>query len=239
MNKINIAIIEDVKEQAELLSKLIVQYLKENFLFGQLDIYESGEVFFEAIKNKTYQIVFLDISLGEEHGISIAKQIRSLDKAVSIVFATSSIEYAIESYDVSATYYVVKPVQKKYIWMAMEKACKTWVPSNNILKVLIDNVEKGILFSEIFFVDCQDRKVHIHMREREYIISNPAQEIFEILENEPTFLISNRWVGVNMDHVEEMQKDDFLLKNGKSVPIRVRNRKDVKSHYTEYKLKKI
>ena len=44
------------------------------------------------------------------NGIELAKEIRSSDKAADIIFLTSSPEFAVESYTVKASNYLVKPV---------------------------------------------------------------------------------------------------------------------------------
>lgn len=44
------------------------------------------------------------------NGIELAKEIRSSDKAADIIFLTSSHEFAVESYTVKASNYLVKPV---------------------------------------------------------------------------------------------------------------------------------
>lgn len=45
-------------------------------------------------------------------GMNLATEIRSFDKASDIIFLTSSPEFAVESYCVKATDYILKPVDK-------------------------------------------------------------------------------------------------------------------------------
>ena len=43
-------------------------------------------------------------------GMELARKIRSFDKSADIIFLTTSPEYAVESYTVKATNYLMKPI---------------------------------------------------------------------------------------------------------------------------------
>ena len=65
--------------------------------------------FLEAFEEH-YDIYLLDVVMPGLNGIELAKEIRSSDKAADIIFLTSSPEFAVESYTVKASNYLVKPV---------------------------------------------------------------------------------------------------------------------------------
>ena len=58
-----------------------------------------------------YDLVVLDIFMGKMTGIEVAEKLRETDKSVHIAFGTSSNEFASESYDLNACYYLCKPFQ--------------------------------------------------------------------------------------------------------------------------------
>lgn len=53
-----------------------------------------------------------------------AKELRYIDAAVPIVFLTSSKEFAIESYDVKAFHYLLKPLDAKKLSAVMDDFLK-------------------------------------------------------------------------------------------------------------------
>ncbi|MFQ7549226.1 MAG: LytTR family transcriptional regulator DNA-binding domain-containing protein [Blautia marasmi] len=61
--------------------------------------------------------------------------------------------------------------------------------------------------------------------------------VLDSLSRDPRFLSCNRNVMVNMDWIESVPSDEFLLKNQERVPIRQRGRKTVKKTFLEYTLK--
>ena len=61
-------------------------------------------------KGTRYDILFLDVIMPAENGITAAKEIRQYDNVVKIIFLTSSAEFAVESYVVGAHFYQLKPI---------------------------------------------------------------------------------------------------------------------------------
>ena len=61
-------------------------------------------------KGTRYDILFLDVIMPAENGITAAKEIRQYDNVVKIIFLTSSAEFAVESYVVGAYFYQLKPI---------------------------------------------------------------------------------------------------------------------------------
>ncbi len=64
----------------------------------------------EIEKGTRYDILFLDVIMPAENGITAAKEIRQYDNVVKIIFLTSSAEFAVESYVVGAYFYQIKPI---------------------------------------------------------------------------------------------------------------------------------
>lgn len=58
----------------------------------------------------TIDIAFLDISMPTLNGIQLAKQIKRTSPQVNVIFATAYEEYALESYELHASGYLLKPV---------------------------------------------------------------------------------------------------------------------------------
>ena len=57
-------------------------------------------------------------------GMETARELRLTDSAVKIIFLTSSPEFALESYDVKAEGYLLKPVSYEKIKKTLDDCCK-------------------------------------------------------------------------------------------------------------------
>ena len=54
------------------------------------------------------------------NGIDTAKEIRSMGLTVPVIFLTSSREFALDSYDVKAFHYLLKPVNTLKLFSVMD-----------------------------------------------------------------------------------------------------------------------
>ena len=71
--------------------------------------FSSGEEFLSRFTAGLYDLVVLDIFMGDLTGVDVARKIRETDHNVRLVFCTTSNDFASESYEVDACYYLLKP----------------------------------------------------------------------------------------------------------------------------------
>ncbi len=85
---------------------------QHNLQYGTLDRFSSGEDFLGAFTPGKYDLIFLDIYMDGITGMETAKRIRQTDHDCRIIFITISPEFAVESYNVNASFYLLKPIGK-------------------------------------------------------------------------------------------------------------------------------
>jgi DNA-binding LytR/AlgR family response regulator len=75
-------------------------------------------------------IMFLDIQLPQVSGLEL---VRTLSHPVKIIFTTAFSEHALESYDVAATDYLLKPIRFERFVIAVHKALVALAPTGPVL----------------------------------------------------------------------------------------------------------
>lgn len=86
---------------------------------------DNGEELLGYCRQNTPDIILLDIMMPVFSGMDAAKAIREHNSTSKIIFLTSSPEFAIESYDVNATGYLLKPVDKDRLHRLLEQCLST------------------------------------------------------------------------------------------------------------------
>lgn len=141
---INVAIIDDIKEDADALKNALkaieVDY---NVIFNNF-FFESGESFLINYEKNKYDLIFLDIELGKENGINVARKLRVIDKETIIIFVTNVAKYATEGYEVDALDYIVKPVEKFALQLKMSRIISR-VQKNITNTILIKSINDEII----------------------------------------------------------------------------------------------
>ena len=111
----NVLIVDD----EFLARKLLQDYVSK---IPELQLAGTAQNAFEAFsfcKEHPVDIVLLDIHMPDLNGIELA---RTLKNVPSIIFTTAYSEYALESYEVSAVDYLLKPIALPRFMQAIEKA---------------------------------------------------------------------------------------------------------------------
>ena len=111
-----IAVFDDEKYSREQLIYQIRQVLPD------ADIREaaSGAAAIEAVEQETFDLLFIDVHLGDIMGTTIAALVRKLVPNAQIVLATAYSEYAVKAFEVGVDNYILKPFDPKRVQQVLE-----------------------------------------------------------------------------------------------------------------------
>jgi len=76
----------------------------------------------QFVRDNQVDLAFLDIQIGEDNGLELARGLRALCADADIVFTTSHTEYAIPAYDVYPLDYMVKPISGTRLEQTLARA---------------------------------------------------------------------------------------------------------------------
>ena len=157
-----IAICDDDKN--ELFHILADYQIQKNTDFSYKPFESSMELATNAAEER-YDIYLLDVVMPGLNGMELAKEIRSYDKAADIIFLTTSPEFAVESYTVKASNYLIKPIQKDRLFDALDDIMKTRIEDQASSLVLKSSVGvHKVRISEIIYVEALNRKVIYYLK---------------------------------------------------------------------------
>ena len=84
--------------------------------------FDTGSALLDAAKDKSFDLVFLDVFLKQENGMDVAVTLRQSSPDTQIVFSTTSRDFAVEAFQVQAADYLVKPYSDMDIVKAFSRA---------------------------------------------------------------------------------------------------------------------
>lgn len=93
--------------------------------------------------------------------------------------------------------------------------------------------------SDILFADVAEGRTRLHLREMIVKLDDRASDIFPILSGDERFISCNRNITVNMDHIERVADDFFIMNNGEYAPIKQRGRAGIKKAFLSYTLRSL
>lgn len=172
------------------------------------------------------------------NGIELAKEIRSSDKAADIIFLTSSPEFAVESYTVKASNYLVKPISRDQLVEALDDIMRTRTEDRDSCLVLKSSVGvHKVHISEIIYIESLNRKVIYYLRNNSQItcVEKFASVCDQLLQH-PEFLLAHRSFLVNMNYIRRIDAADLYLANGKCLPLAQRRISEIKRLYLAFQM---
>lgn len=236
---INIAICDDSLEELEKIYSYVEKKLKELGLSYKISSFSEGQDLIEHMNSSTeiYDIIFLDIYMKFSDGINIARKIREFDKECKIIFITSSKDHAVDSYDVSAFHYILKPINEEKLSSVIKMAIEGINKDNK--EVVIKN-KKGsyrVSFKDILYAESKARVVSIYSKSGNIIsFYSKLGDFFQSLQDE-RFLKCHKSYVVNMDYILKLENNNIFIINNITIPISSNNSSKIKEKYFNYLLK--
>ena len=130
-------IVEDEAASRETLANYLLKYCPDIELVAEAESVKEG---LEVIKNHQPDIVFLDVEMPYGNGFDLLDQVEEIDFAT--VFVTAFSNYAIKALNLSASYYILKPIDIDELIAAVEKIKEEKKNNNHSFysKILAENL---------------------------------------------------------------------------------------------------
>lgn len=229
---LRIAIVEDEELYVRQLGEYVERYGRENEIEISTVVFRDGTEIIENYQN-VYDIILFDIAMPQMDGMEAAGRIREMDEDVIIVFITNMPQYAVRGYEVGALDFVVKPIQYPLFAMRLSRAIgRARKRSNEQILLSFSGRVKRIGVRQIYYVEVQNKMLHYHTDEGEYVLRGTMQGALAELARHH-FVRCNYWYIVNLMHVSEVRKDTVIVAGDELVVSR-RNKTAFLTALTEY-----
>lgn len=151
-----------------------------------------------------------------------------------IVFLTCSPDYAVESYRVKASGYILKPVSKENLFPVLDDLLLEAARPQEGLRIKTQKGFINILFSQIVFVEIMHKILYFHLADGSIREINSTLAAFENkLLSRPNFVKVHRSYVVNLWHIREFSPRKLVTSTGETIPISRLLYSKVRSAYME------
>lgn len=234
-----IALVDDEIVQLQNLRELLTHELNSLIRHTphQIDSYRSGRSFLDHWHAGQYDVIILDIFMGELTGVDVAKEIRNTDPDVKLVFCSRSNEFAAESYQVNAQYYLVKPATPGSI-------------SNMLQRLNLELIQLGqtvtlpdghsVILRRILYTEYYNHVVTLYMKNDEsYRLRTNHTTVEELLAPCGYIHSPSKGILVNFHEITHATDDSFTMSDGTVLPISRRKSKEIQAAYTKFYFQKM
>lgn len=230
---LNIAICDDDIQTTGQLEMLIQNIAKRNFVDTDIEVFWNGESLVDAVAaGGGFDIIYLDIEMDKENGISAAKRIRAYDKNVLIIYVTSHENYMRESFAVRPFQFLVKPVNENQMESYFKAACEDICNGDFYFRYSYQRMNHKVPIRDILYFESNKRKVYIVTEKEIFELYGKLNEIENSLkECKASFLRVHQSYLVNYKHVKGQSYDFVVMDNEKRIFISEDRRRMISEQY--------
>ena len=198
-----------------------------------------------AIHQHSPDLVFLDVEMPRMNGFEMLEQLSSIN--FHLIFTTSYDQYALKAIRFSAIDYLLKPIDREELKMAVEKVKekihipipqqleilmqKLRQPSSPVNKIALPTMEGLQMISIDSIVSCEsdDNYTKLKLKSgKKLLVTRSLKEIEESLEQH-SFIRVHRSYLVNLNEIEKYIKGEggyLVMSDGTTIDV-ARNKKEV------------
>lgn len=215
-------IIVDDEPLAREAIRVLIEQLPTLHLLGEFNHANTAA---EFLSQNQVSLVFLDIRMPGVDGLTFAS---TIGKETQIIFTTAYSQYALDSYEIDALDYLLKPVKPARFKKAVDKAFvyqKLFAGENNTVDEINDNYcfiradrrTIKVAFAEILFIEGLKDYVILHTNEQKIITAMNLKTIHAQLPKN-IFIRTSKSYLVNKEKISSFDNTTAYI-NDQEIPI--------------------
>lgn len=237
----NIAVCDDSSVDIVIIQDLLEEYqaVRPSLKMKSYS-FNRGQELLEHVKaGNSFDLYLLDILMPGLDGIAFAKELRSLDNDVPVVFLTSTEDYALQAFHVYAIQYLVKPLSSEALFPVLDRIIfkKRQDQDGFLLFPMPDRLVK-LPFSSIVCVESIYHRIVVYMVDGSKLSSKSIRTPFGTaivpLLEDPRFLYAHKSYVLNMEKVREISDGSFIMNNDLLVHVPRYRLSEAKQKYYDY-----
>ncbi len=244
MNELTCIIVDDESISRETLENYVQKYCENVKVMALCENVQEG---LAAIKMHQPDIVFLDIEMPYGDGFDLLDQVESIN--FDVVFITAFSNYAVRALNMSATYYILKPIDIDELVISVDKIRKRRSETNEMSiqsKILLDNLKVAngqmqrivlpqltgfivVPVSDILYAQADDNYSVIHLNDGKKHVVSKTLKFFDELLSDLGFIRIHKSHLINSSSILEYKKGktaQVKLSDGTWLDISIQRKKE-------------
>lgn len=234
---IRIAICDDEKKILDEVSGYIKNYAEKKSKEIEVFRFDSAASLIGALEDgKSFDIFVLDVYIGDERGTVLARDIRKLGIESPIIFATTSVDHAPESYETGTLRYLIKPINLAKFYEAMDAALASVEKiSQRLVKLKTENGVESINATHILYSEAHAHYQYVTLDGEEKLrVRMTVSELYTLLAPNGGFIRVGSAYIINLRNVKNVSTSEVHLYNNITVPIPRGKHSEIKKAFWDF-----
>lgn len=236
-----IAICDDDKTELSRQSEMISKYLScRPELNASITCFSSPFDLNDRIAEEGgFNVYFLDVMMPHMNGIDLAQRLRRSGDRAPIIYLTSSPDFAVDSYEVNAFGYLLKPVQEDALASLLDELSKAWLSSREQpISIRTATGMATVYPCDLKYIEASGHALVAHLTGQRIVKSitnySTLDEITAPLKRDIRFVKISRSQIVNMSFISQLTGGSFEMDDGTKLQITRRLLSEVKTRFIDF-----
>ena len=235
---IRIALCDDESKILEDASSYIKKYAEsKTHQAFEIFCFDSAKSLVNALDDaKNFDIFLLDVYIGAEMGTALAREIRQRGIENPIMFLTSSVDHAPESFEMGTLRYLVKPIDPQKLYEAMDVAV-TAVEAlrRRTIKLKTENGVESVNASHIMYSEAHGHYQYVTLKNGSLLrVRITVAELYEMLIKNGGFIRVGSAYIINLRNIKNVSNLEVHLYNDISIPIPRGKHTEIKKAFWDF-----
>jgi two-component system LytT family response regulator len=201
--------------------EVIERYCRKTSLVDLRATFREPVKAIEFMNREKVDLIFLDINMPDISGMQL---VQTLSPRPMIIFTTAYSHYAVESYDLNALDYLLKPITFERFLAAINKAAGSSSSKNTLV-----NEDDATIFiksgpqtyqvkvADILYLEKDGNYITVHLKDKNILIRENMTDIFDIIPQSEFVRVHKSFV-VAIKHITMIEVHQVVV-NGEKIPI--------------------
>ena len=175
----------------------------------------------EFLQCEKIDLIFLDINMPDISGMQL---LQTLSPRPLVIFTTAYSHYAVESYNLNALDYLLKPITFERFLMSINKAVSVTSPKNAVAiedetTILIKSGPQTyqVKVGDILYLEKDGNYITVYLKDKKILIRENMGDIFDLVPAADFVRIHKSYV-VATRHISMIEAHQLII-NGEKIPI--------------------
>lgn len=212
---INIAICDDDINTAKKIEELIKSV--DSLEPFNTTIFVDGKKFCDTNLTK-YDIVFLDIELGDMSGIDIAVELKKVNTTDIVFFITSYTSYISDAFKTMPFQYLLKPINEKLFREEFLRGLEKLKKAKYRIKIITKYGESNIKVDSIAHIEYINKKLIFYTRDEKISVAGKLSDWTDKLLSYD-FVQCHKSFLVNLNCIKTVKYNQIVMDDNTIIPI--------------------
>lgn len=204
----------------------------------EVEVFNTGREFKQALGERYYDLIFLDIVMRDESGIELSRFIReemNNDTSLIVYMSGYGDEYAMELFQFQPFHFLKKPFRPEEFQSVFNKACDRIVGNTGIFEFKSSRTVYRVPLKDIHYFEGDNRRVKIVTGTHTYYCYSTLENLFSKINMEQAgFIRLHKSYAVNLRYVAKFSVRMVTMFDGEEFTVSAPFKENAQRQYEVY-----